>query len=176
MIGEITPPRLPTKFWIPVHLPAASGPANVWVIAQTFDVKMPNDAHEAIRNPDANLVSATSAAGSINPAHNNSPVTAKVLRTRVGVPPRAIQRSEAHPPASDAKAIPQNGSERSAGLRPGAFCGITSHRPGRRPALHRSCEAAGGNVKMHPFGTQRIHGSSHNKLPNPTPINRARQP
>ena len=104
------------KFCIPVHLPAASGPANVCVMAHTFEVKMPNDTHEAIRNPDENQESATSAAGSINPAHINSPVTAKVLRTRVGVPPRAIQRSEAHPPASDATAIPQNGNEPSTAI------------------------------------------------------------
>src|SRR6266571_4085521 len=89
--GENTPPRLPTKFWIPVHLPAASGPASVWVMAQTLEVNMPSDTQEQMRNPIDNDWFATSAAGSINAAHNSSPVTANVLRTRVAAPPRAIQ-------------------------------------------------------------------------------------
>ena len=35
--GE-TPPRLPIKFWMPVHLPAASSPASVCVMAHTLEV------------------------------------------------------------------------------------------------------------------------------------------
>src|SRR5438046_9206394 len=70
---------------------------------------MPSDTHAAMRNPRDNVGFITNAAGSINAAHNNSPVPANVLRTRGGAPPRAIQRSDAQPPVSDATATPPNG-------------------------------------------------------------------
>jgi hypothetical protein len=39
--GAATPARLPTKFCNPVHLPAADGPARVWVIAHTLEAHTP---------------------------------------------------------------------------------------------------------------------------------------
>ena len=72
---------------------------------------MPSDTHEAMRNPKDNHGSGNNAAGNINRAHTTSPVTANDLRTRVGEAPREIHRSEAHPPVSDAAAIPQNGND-----------------------------------------------------------------
>ena len=39
--GAATPARLPMKFCNPVHLPAADGPARVWVIAHTLEAHTP---------------------------------------------------------------------------------------------------------------------------------------
>src|SRR5688572_10671430 len=96
---------------MPVHLPAVSGPARVWVIAQTLEEKKPSDTQEAMSNPIDNDEFSTNAAGNISPEHNNSPPTANVFRTNVAVWPWAINRSDVHPPVSDATAMPQNGNE-----------------------------------------------------------------
>ena len=50
------------------------------------------------------------AAGRIN-VLNSIPPHMKALRTRVGLPPRAMRRSYAHPLAVDDRAIPQNGTD-----------------------------------------------------------------
>ena len=41
--GATHPARLPIEFCTPVHRPAASGPANVCVIAQPFEMPMPRN-------------------------------------------------------------------------------------------------------------------------------------
>ncbi len=41
--GATIPARLTTKFWNPVHLPAARDPAIVWVMAHKFDPTIPCD-------------------------------------------------------------------------------------------------------------------------------------
>ena len=74
-------------FWMPAHLPAASGPASVCVTAQTLEVKMPSDNEAAMSRPNDIERSATKAADSMSAAHSKSPVMTKVFRTRVGVPP-----------------------------------------------------------------------------------------
>src|SRR5579859_8139627 len=97
--GATMPAKLPNMFCHPVHLPAAPGPARVWVMAQMLEVNNPNDRLAAI-----------STAGRISVLSSMPPAT-KVLRTRVGLPPRAIHKSDAQPPVTEESATPQNGME-----------------------------------------------------------------
>src|ERR1700733_3784340 len=109
--GESTPPRLPTAFWIPVHEPAANGPANVCVIAHTLDVKKPN-AEQLTTNSAAETCGVrTTAAGSRVTQQSSIPPATNVLRTLVTPPPAAIHRSDHHPPIIDVAAIAQNGND-----------------------------------------------------------------
>jgi len=88
------------QFCIPVHRPAASGPATVNVIAHTFD-----------EHTDQLIVTQISIAidrfaGAVthairNPAAPTIPATVNVLRTRVGVAPLLIHAS-ASPPHTNA--------------------------------------------------------------------------
>src|SRR5438034_3535289 len=96
---------------MPAHLPAAVGPARVCVMAQTLEVKIPNEIDAAMISPSDNEGFATNAAGAISPAHSDMPTPTKALRTRVGVAPLAIHRSEAQPPAIEVPAMPQNGKD-----------------------------------------------------------------
>src|SRR5271168_4549495 len=95
-IGAITPASCPAVFCMPVHLPAAAGPARVCVIAQWFDAYIPNATYATLRSATQRLRSETIAAGTMM-VESRSPPATKVFRTRVGVPPRLIHVSEAHP-------------------------------------------------------------------------------
>src|SRR5579864_1228234 len=92
------PAKLPTKFCTPVHLPAASGPASVCVMAQRLEVHSPAAAQVKKRKSVARSelnANATMAKQKTEPSAK--PRAVNVLRTRVGVPPRAIQKSEIQP-------------------------------------------------------------------------------
>src|ERR1700680_198003 len=99
--GDTIPAKLPTKFCSPVHLPAARGPAIVCVIAQRCEGKTPAPAQVTKRKSAASRQSEVNATTA---RHEHeliaSPVAVKVFRTRVGLPPPAIHRSETHPEIS----------------------------------------------------------------------------
>jgi hypothetical protein len=61
--------------------------------------------------------SAANAAGKMR-VPNTSPLTTKVFRTRVVDAPRAIQRSDAHPPNNEELALAQNGNEANIAIIP----------------------------------------------------------
>src|SRR5689334_15327505 len=109
--GEMAGPILPMQFWIPTHLPAARGPANVWVTAQTLEVKIPSDTEAATKRTSEAEELFTRSTGTSRAAQSSKPVVMNVFRTRVGEPPRRIQRSESQPPVIEVKAIPQKGRE-----------------------------------------------------------------
>src|SRR5580704_8079704 len=95
------PAKLPTKFCRPVHFPAAEGPASVCVIAQRFEVQSPAPAHVRKRKSVASRSSNAKATTAKQKTElSASPSEVKVLRTRVGVPPRSIQKSEMLPEIS----------------------------------------------------------------------------
>ena len=102
--GAIHPARLPRKFCRPVHLPAGCGPASVWVIAQALEALIPQNAAANSRHTTENTGSLTTQAASEIPAPT-CPTTINVLRTMVGVFPKAMHRSEAHPADVAATAI-----------------------------------------------------------------------
>src|SRR5512133_459955 len=101
------PDRLPIPFCRLVQRPAARGPARVCVIAQWLDVKVPNAMHANMRSAIDAVESRTATTGRMV-VEPSSPATTIVLRTRVGVPPAAIQRSEIQPAQSVAPAIAKN--------------------------------------------------------------------
>src|SRR5450759_3281994 len=94
--GAITPAKLAKQFCNPDHLPAASGPAIVWVIAQWLDAKMPYEKQASIRNAIEATVPGIITTNRIT-VENVSPVIVHVFRTLVGEIPAAIKRSEIHP-------------------------------------------------------------------------------
>src|SRR3989442_1727917 len=104
------PAKFPNMFCQPVHLPEAAGPASVCVIAQRFEERNPKDRQVPINRTMQTAGSFTMAAGRIIVLPSRPP-TAHVLRTCVGVPPRAIQRSDNQPPMVEESAMAQNGSE-----------------------------------------------------------------
>ena len=79
-------------------------------MAQMLEVNNPNDRLAAIKSTMQIIGSRTSTAGRIKVLSSMPPAT-NVLRTRVGLPPRAIHKSDAQPPAIDESATPQNGME-----------------------------------------------------------------
>src|ERR1035437_3725539 len=96
MAGAVTPARFPTKFCKPDHLPAARGPAMVWVMAQWLEANTPYDMQPSIRKTmDATGLETHATARIIVAPPNPPPV--QVLRTRVGVTPAAMKRSDSHP-------------------------------------------------------------------------------
>src|SRR4051812_18907699 len=96
---------------MPAHFPAAVGPANVCVTAQTLDVKMPRESEEAISHTRDVVGLSTRTAGTMKTAQRSRPATRKALRTTVGEAPARTHRPEAHPPAMEVTAIPQKGSD-----------------------------------------------------------------
>src|ERR1700746_3383858 len=102
--GAIHPARLPKKFCSPVHLPAACGPARVWVIAQVLETLTPQNTAANSRHPTESTGPPTTQVASEIPA-TTCPTTINVLRIRVGVSPEAMQRSETHPADVAATAI-----------------------------------------------------------------------
>src|SRR6266851_5980988 len=102
--GAIHPARLPKKLCSPVHLPAACGPASVLVIAQVLEALIPQNAAANSRHTTESTGPLTTQAASEIPAPT-CPTTINVLRTRVGVFPEAMQRSETHPADVAATAI-----------------------------------------------------------------------
>ena len=111
--GTTIPAIFPDIFCIPVHFPAAAVPASVWVIAQWLELKRPRQKQAALRSQSASVWSLTIAAGMSIKANKVRPPITKVLRTRVGVAPESIQRSETKPPTTAPAAIDQNGSDPS---------------------------------------------------------------
>src|SRR5579859_3527920 len=94
--GAIQPAQLPMKFCSPVHFPAVDGPAKVCVIDHRLEVPMPSPMQTRNRMDMAMRWLAMSPTSSRLEA-TSKPVPVKVLRTRVGVPPAAIHRSEIQP-------------------------------------------------------------------------------
>src|SRR5581483_10981387 len=90
------PERFPTKFWHPVQRPAAHGPARVWVTAHKFEEKIPYAKQAALRSTSEMVGSRTIAASSIT-VESSRPAPVNVLRTRLGLAPHDIQRSERKP-------------------------------------------------------------------------------
>src|SRR5512135_635981 len=98
------PARLPIKFWKPVHRPAACGPARVWVMAQRLEELALQKITPAIIRKTQSAGPLTADRPSRSPESASPPAT-NVLRTRVGVAPAEIQRSE-YQPAKVADAAP----------------------------------------------------------------------
>src|SRR6266850_8135934 len=94
--GAMTPARFPTKFCKPVQRPAILGPARVWVMAQILDPHMPPAANASRSRITETVEPARAQPRRSSPALP-APTPAKVLRTRVGVPPEAIHRLEIQP-------------------------------------------------------------------------------
>src|ERR1700694_6144063 len=92
----MTPARFPRKFCKPVHRPAILGPARVCVIAQILDPHMPPAANASNSRITEAVGPERAQPRSSSPALP-APAPAKVLRTTVGDPPAAIQRSEIQP-------------------------------------------------------------------------------
>src|SRR6476646_10758488 len=98
---------------MPVHFPAARGPASVCVMAQRFDVNNPRNAQDKVISATDRVVFRTSAAGSMAAPQRSNPPTTKDLRTRVGFFPAAIRRSDVQPETSDDAAMAKSGIEPS---------------------------------------------------------------
>src|SRR2546425_688767 len=96
---------------MPVQLPAARGPARVWVIAHTLEVNNPRAEQLTTSSMTESLGLRTTAAGSNVTQQSRSPLVTQVLRTRVTEAPRPMSRSESQPPSTDVAAIAQNGRE-----------------------------------------------------------------
>src|ERR1019366_15737 len=95
-----TPARLPTPFCTAVHLPAAGGPASVWMRAQWLELHIPKKTHARNSKTMERSLLSTITTGRMM-VDNVRPPTVKVLRTRVGVAPAAIQWSESHPHSAE---------------------------------------------------------------------------
>src|SRR6266446_1336196 len=84
--GTMKPARFPRKFCKPVQRPAMRGPASVCVIAQILDPHMPPAA-----NASSSRITAAVGPARAHPRRSSpalpAPTLAKILRTRVGVPP-----------------------------------------------------------------------------------------
>src|ERR1017187_6202177 len=76
---------------------------------------MPKEMHASINSAAATFGSRTSTTGTRIVAKHR-PVPAKLFRTRVGEPPRAIKRSLSHPDNTHDTAIPRNGSQPSSAI------------------------------------------------------------
>src|SRR5579884_669087 len=103
------PARLPTKFCAPVHRPAANGPAQVCVIAQRFDEKMPYPNADAQSNASDVVASCTMTAPSIT-VEARRPITQNDFRILFGLAPFAIIRSDNQPDPVVEIATANNGS------------------------------------------------------------------
>ena len=116
------PAKLPNMFCHPVHLPAAPGPASVCVMAQMLEVNSPKERLAAIKSTMQTIGSRTMHRGKNQQVVISMPPAEKVLRTRVGLPPRAIHKSDAQPPAVEEIAMPQNGMEPRTAIIPAEKC------------------------------------------------------
>src|ERR1035441_435069 len=107
--GAATPARLPKPFCTAVHLPAAGGPASVWISAQWLELHIPKKMHARNSRAMDRFLLSTIATGRMT-VDNVRPPTVHVLRTRVGVAPAAIQWSESHPHSTEESPIDRNAS------------------------------------------------------------------
>src|ERR1700681_4250501 len=94
--GATIPAKFPEPFCKPVQRPAAYGPARVCEMAQMLDELMPWQAMPRMRRGTFHAGGLTAERKSNTPAPARPPAT-KGLRTRVGVPPERIKRSESQP-------------------------------------------------------------------------------
>src|SRR5688572_25233060 len=96
---------------MPVQRPAASGPASVWVMAQTFEVNIPSAMHASVIRTTEAFAVFTKGAGAMAPAQRIRPPAEYSLRTFPGSAPARIHRSDVHPPTREETAIAQNGTD-----------------------------------------------------------------
>src|SRR5665213_212917 len=95
---------------MPLHFPAAKGPARVCVMAQWLDAKTPYDMQaNNSRNMDAVRFGKT-VTPTIKVA-KPSPNPVQALRTRVGATPAAMKRSDNSPATVVAAAVTKYASE-----------------------------------------------------------------
>src|SRR5580692_4094433 len=93
--GAATPARFPTPFCTAVHLPAAGGPASVWMSAQWLELHIPKKMQARNNSAIERSLLFTTTTGRIT-VDSSRPPTLHVLRTRVGVATEAMQWSDRH--------------------------------------------------------------------------------